>query len=40
MIVMYKGKISGRVSQSEVTTAGIGLLMAGIQLEKKEAAHE
>ena len=40
MIVMYKGKISGRVSQSEVTTAGIGLLMAGIQPDKKEAAHE
>lgn len=31
MIVMYKGKISGRVCQNEVTTAGIGLLMAGIQ---------
>lgn len=39
MIVMYKGKISGRVSQSEVTTASIGLLMAGIQPVGKETAH-
>ncbi|WP_346909672.1 ABC transporter ATP-binding protein [Faecalicatena orotica] len=40
MIVMYKGKISGRVCQDEVTTASIGLLMAGIQPGEKGAAHE
>lgn len=40
MIVMYKGKISGSVSQNEVTTSSIGLLMAGIQPNKKEEAHE
>lgn len=39
MIVMYKGKISGRVGKDEVTAAGMGLLMAGIQTAKKEAAH-
>lgn len=40
MIVMYKGKISGRVSQSEVETESIGLLMAGIQPGGKGAVHE
>lgn len=40
MVVMYKGKISGRVSQHEVTTASIGLLMAGICPAGKEEAHE
>ena len=40
IIVMYKGRISGRVCQNEVTTASIGLLMAGIPLGEKEAVHE
>ncbi|MFQ6924497.1 MAG: hypothetical protein ACLRR9_00880 [Mediterraneibacter gnavus] len=30
VIVMYKGKISGEVCPKEVSTAAIGLLMAGI----------
>ena len=40
IIVMYKGRISGRVCQNEVTTASIGLLMAGIPLGEKEAVYE
>ena len=31
IIVMYKGKIMGEVRPSEVSSAAIGLLMAGIQ---------
>lgn len=38
VIVMYKGKISGSINPKEVSTAAIGLLMAGIQSEEKEAA--
>lgn len=40
IIVMYKGKISGHMCKDEVTTAAIGLLMAGIQTERKEAVNE
>lgn len=39
MIVMYKGKISGRVGKDEVTAASMGLLMAGIQPDGKGNAN-
>lgn len=36
VIVMYKGKISGSICPKEVSTASIGLLMAGIKNEEEK----
>ena len=38
VIVMYKGQISGEICPKEVSTAAIGLLMAGISSEEGENA--
>ena len=36
VIVMYKGQISGEICPKEVSTAAIGLLMAGISGREEE----
>ncbi|WMC93925.1 ABC transporter ATP-binding protein [Kineothrix sp. MB12-C1] len=40
VLVMYKGKISGKMYRNEIDSVALGLFMAGINSKAKEAAHE